>query len=84
LYKLTSSSFTVRCRRCTSNRRPSWFNSTGTEISTSCDSGVCTENTNDGQLRFKDLMFPSFAESLEGEYRCSRNRDGVINIKVLG
>ena len=81
LYKPVNSSFTVRCRRCTGNRRPSWF---GTKISSSCGSGVpiCTKNANESQV--KDLMFSSFGESLKGMYRCTGNNEGATEIEVLG
>ena len=84
LYKPVNSSFTVRCRRCTGNRRPSWFNSNGTKISSSCGSGVpiCTKNANESQV--KDLMFSSFGESLKGMYRCTGNNEGATEIEVLG
>ena len=85
LCKPVDSSFTVRCRRCINNRRPSWFNSSGTEISTSCGSGVPICTKNGGNRLVKDLIFSSFTESLEGEYQCTKNnRDGIINIKVFG
>ena len=84
LYKPVDSSFTVRCRRCIDNGRPSWFYPNGTEISTSCGSGVpvCTENSDERQVR--DLMFSSFVKSLEGRYHCTRNSDGIIFIRLFG
>ena len=84
LYKPFNSSFTVRCRRCTNSRRPSWFNSSGTKISTSCGSGVPICTKNGGERSDKDLIFSFFEESFEGEYRCTRsNKDGIIDIKIL-
>ena len=85
LYKPIGSYFTVRCRRCTNNRRPSWFNSSRSEISASYGSGVpiCTKNADEHQA--KDLIFSSLTESLVGGYQCTRyNKDGVINIKIFG
>ena len=84
LYKPVNSSFTVRCRRCTGNRRPSWSDPSGTEISTSCGSNapICTKNGGDRLVKI--LMFSSFAQSLAGKYQCTRNNDGVIDIKVSG
>ena len=84
LYKPIGSSFTVRCRRCNNNRRPSWFNSSRSEISTSCGSGVSICTKNGGEHSDKDLIFSFFEESFEGEYRCTRSsQDGIIDIKIL-
>ena len=84
LYRSFNSSFSVRCRKCSGTKTPSWFNSNGTDISTSCGSGVpiCTKEANEDQVN--DLIFSFFEESLEGEYRCTRNnRDGAINITII-